>query len=178
MYPLALIGFDESVCLWFVSVECTIEFETAWKTLYESHTFSFFTCWVDWMWCQGAWFTRLITGLMIFLRCLPQMHQLRRVSSFVWSPVINLESPFRAVWVRFTQTSKWRWIEANEGMWAHAKHDGRAAARLIVVEIFQSCVVVSSAKAEPEPGSFWRTSSKDFKKHQKKKKRPPFIMFV
>ncbi len=39
-------------------------------------------------------------------------------------------------------------------MWAHAKHDGRAAARLIFVEIFQSCVVVSSANAEPEPGSF------------------------
>ncbi len=63
MYPLALIGFDESVCLWFVSVECTIEFETARKTLYESHTFSF--------------------SLAELTECGVKVHDLH-----VWSPVI------------------------------------------------------------------------------------------
>uniref|UniRef100_A0A673L0N2 Glutamate receptor-interacting protein 1-like n=1 Tax=Sinocyclocheilus rhinocerous TaxID=307959 RepID=A0A673L0N2_9TELE len=38
-------------------------------------------------------------------------------------------------------------IFTDISMWAHAKHDGTAAARLIFVEIFKSSVVVSSAEA-------------------------------
>lgn len=109
MYPLASIGFDESVCLWFVSKMYYWARNGPKNIVWKVHVFIFHMLnWSNVM--SRCMITCLITSLMIFFYT--AYHKCIGLEEFsVWSPVINLESPFHAVWVRFTQTSKWRWIE-------------------------------------------------------------------